>query len=286
MTVLNPVNKINPVLLPADTTPAAYRMGGPHMVPTFEIPATPKIPSTKNKGVSKIISAVFLASVIITASILVADPAYGHKLISHNGTHTDFDSALQIPDHRISWAVYDNLGAGEAKFYTFGAEHGDSFYASISVPKMDGLEEYSPSLFLVSPAGFEGQSAPFEAWPNTERFPYEGKIPGDEFYEPFGQVTYWERQEVRTRLPADGKYFVAVMDEKGQDGKYTLAIGTIEDFSGENLLVVLPMAWFETKLFVNDYLSVGIFFFTLAAAPAVAVLAVIRKKSRRNISKI
>ena len=226
-----------------------------------------------------------MATGIITA-IIMANPAYGHKLISHDGTHTNFDSALQIPDHRISWAVYDNLGAGGAKFYAFDAERGDSLYAGILVPKMDGLEEYSPSLFLVSPAGLEGQPAPFGAWPNTERFPYEGKFPGDEFYEAFGQVTYWERQEVRTHIPADGKYFIVVMDEKGRDGKYTLAIGTIEDFSGENLLVILPMGWLETKLFVNDYLSIGVFFLALTAAPAVAALAVIRKKSRRNVSKI
>ena len=226
-----------------------------------------------------------MATGIITA-IIMANPAYGHKLISHDGTHTDFDSALQIPDHRISWAVYDNLGAGGAKFYAFDAERGDSLYAGILVPKMDGLEEYSPSLFLVSPAGLEGQPAPFGAWPNTERFPYEGKFPGDEFYESFGQVTYWERQEVRTHIPADGKYFIVVMDEKGRDGKYALAIGTIEDFSGENLLVILPMGWLETKLFVNDYLSIGVFFLALTAAPAVAALAVIRKKSRRNVSKI
>ena len=227
-----------------------------------------------------------MASSIIAATIIMANPAYGHKLISHDGTHTDFDSALQIPDHRISWAVYDDLGSGGAKFYTFDAEHGDSFYAGILVPKMDGLEEYSPSLFLVSPAGFREQPAPFEAWPNVERFPYRGKFPGGEFYEPFGQVTYWERQEVRTHLPTDGRYFIVVVDEEGRDGKYALVIGTIEDFSGENLLAILPMAWLETKLFVNDYISVGIFFSVLAAVPAVAALAVIRKKSRWSISKI
>ena len=77
-----------------------------------------------------------------------------------------------------------------------------------------------------------------------------------------------------------------VVDERGRDGKYALAVGTIEDFSGENLLAVLPMAWLETKLFVNDYLSVGMAFLVLAAVPAVMVLAVIRKRSRRNIPKI
>ena len=236
---------------------------------------------------SKIILAALLASAITTTILIIpAGPAYGHKLISHDGTHTDFDSALQIPDHRISWAIYDDLGAGGAKFYAFDAERGDPLYAAISVPRMDGLEEYSPSLFLVSPAGFENDPSPPGTWPNAERFPYMGGFPGDEFYEPFGQVTYWERQEVRTSIPVDGKYFIVVADEEGRDGKYVLAVGTIEDFSGENLLAVLPMAWLETKLFVGDYLSLGILFLALAAAPAVAALAIIRRRSRQSISKV
>ena len=111
-----------------------------------------------------------------------------------------------------------------------------------------------------------------------------GEFPGGEFYEPFGQATYWERQEVRTHLPADGRYFIVVADE-GRDGKYALAIGPTDDFSGENLLAALPMAWLETKLFVDDYISLGIFS-VLAAVPAVAALAVIRKKSRQSISRI
>ena len=38
--------------------------------------------------------------------------AYGHKLIDQGDTHRGFESALQIPDHRISWAIYENLGPG------------------------------------------------------------------------------------------------------------------------------------------------------------------------------
>lgn len=249
------------------------------------IKRNPKNSSHRYKGVSKIVPLALLASAIITISIIMANPAYGHRLISHDGTHTNFDSALQIPDHRISWAVYDNLTMDGAKFYAFEGERGDSFYMSILIPKMDGLEEYSPTLFLVKPAGFEGQPVPFEDWPNTERFPYEEKFPGDEFYEPFGQVTYWERQEVRSYLPADGKYFIVVVDEEGQGGKYALSIGTIEDFSGENFLVVIATGWFETKLFVNDHLSVGTLFFALAAIPTIVALAAMRKKSRQSVSK-
>lgn len=126
--------------------------------------------------------------------ILVSlNPAYGHKLISHDDTHRNFESALKIPDHKVSWAIYENLGESEAKFYTFDANKGDSFYASIVVPKIEGLEEYSPTLVLVGDDNFE-----------KKKINYEKNFPGNEFYEPFGQITYWERQELKTEIPVDG----------------------------------------------------------------------------------
>ena len=88
-------------------------------------------------------------ALLLVIAIVSASPAYGHKLISHDDSHRSLNSALHIPDHKISWAIYENLGANEAKFYTFDAKKGDSFYASIVVPKINGLEEYSPSLLLM-----------------------------------------------------------------------------------------------------------------------------------------
>ncbi|MDH3394645.1 MAG: hypothetical protein OEL52_00660 [Nitrosopumilus sp.] len=218
-------------------------------------------------------------------AVISASPAYGHKLISHDDTHRNFDSALQIPDHKISWAIYENLGTNEAKFYSFDAKQGDSFYASIVVPKISGLEKYSPTLVLMDATAFEDSNTFFESQLNTEKFLYEGKFPGTEFYEPFGQATYWERQEVRTQIPSDGKYFIVVMDEKNQEGKYSLAIGTIEDFSGSDLFTILPKAWFDTKLFVNDYVSIGILVLVLVSIPPIPILIIVRRRSR-NISKI
>ena len=192
--------------------------------------------------------------------------AYGHKLITHDDSHFDFESALQIPDHKISWAIYEDLGTNDAKFYTFDAKKGDSFYASIVIPKIEGLERYSPTLILM---GNENGV--------NKKIPYEGDFPGNEFYEPFGQVTYWERQELKTEITSDGKYFIVVLDEKNQDGKYSLAIGTIEDFSGNDLITILPTAWIETKLFVNDYSSLAIMMFVIITIISVPIFFTIKK---------
>ncbi|MGI9567544.1 MAG: hypothetical protein ACR2LL_11110 [Nitrosopumilus sp.] len=220
--------------------------------------------------------------IFVVAIDVSVNPAYGHKLISHDDTHRSFETALLIPDHKISWAIYENLGTNEAKFYSFDAKAGDSFYASIVVPKLEGLEKYSPTLVLTDARFFEDNSNPIENQISAEKFFYEGQFPGTEFYEPFGQVTYWERQEVRTEIPIDGTYMIVVTDEKDQSGKYSLAVGTIEDFSGEEFFSILPKAWFDTKLFVNDYLSIGILFFILISIPAVPIIIVIKKRSMKK----
>jgi len=211
-------------------------------------------------------------------TLISISPAFGHKLISHDDSHRDFDSALVIPDHKISWAIYENLGVEETKFYTFDAKKGDSFYASIVIPKLDGLENYSPSLILMNDDVYQGNMSTNNLESSVQKFLYEGDYPGNEFYEPFGQVTYWERQEVNTIIPEDGQYFILVLDEKNQSGKYSLAIGTIEDFSGADFFTILPKAWFDTKIFVNDYSSLAIGILILIGIPVLISLGILRNK--------
>ena len=215
---------------------------------------------------------------LFIAMIISLSPAYGHKLISHDDSHRDFDSALVIPDHKISWAIYENLGTNETKFYTFDAKKGDSFYASIVIPNLDGLEKYSPSLILMNDDMSNGNTPSSNIQSSVQKFLYEGDYPGNEFYEPFGQVTYWERQEITTIIPDDGQYFILVLDEKNQSGKYALAVGTIEDFSGSDFFTVLPKAWFDTKLFFNDYISFIIGISILVGFPTILSLIILRNK--------
>ena len=219
---------------------------------------------------------IFLFLILIVVSI--SPFAHAHKLISHDDSHRDYESALVIPDHKISWAIYDNLGVNETKFYTFDAKTGYSFYASIVIPKLDGLQNYSPSLVLVNDDLFNNDSSSSNIESNIEKYLYEGDYPGNEFYEPFGQVTYWERQEITTIIPDDGQYFILVLDEKNQSGKYALAVGTIEDFSGSDFFTVLPKAWFDTKLFFNDYVSFIIGISILVGFPTMLSLIILRNK--------
>ena len=211
--------------------------------------------------------------VLFLLILVSTNQAFAHKLISHDDSHRDYESALVIPDHKISWAIYENLGTNEAKYYTFDAKKGDSFYASIVIPKIPGLEFYSPTINFIEPNNDESKFV-------VEKFLYEGDYPGSEFYEPFGQVTYWERQEINLEIPYDGKYFLVVADEKNQSGKYSLAIGTIEDFSGADFFTILPKAWFDTKIFVNDYFSLLIFFAILFSIIGLPIFFSVKRRRR------
>lgn len=211
--------------------------------------------------------------VLFLLILVSTNQAFAHKLISHDDSHRDYESALVIPDHKISWAIYENLGTNEAKYYTFDAKKGDSFYASIVIPKIPGLEFYSPTINFIKPNNDESKFV-------VEKFLYEGDYPGNEFYEPFGQVTYWERQEINLEIPYDGKYFLVVADEKNQSGKYSLAIGTIEDFSGADFFTILPKAWFDTKIFVNDYFSLLIFFAILFSIIGLPIFFSVKRRRR------
>ncbi len=53
------------------------------------------------------------------------------------------------------------------------------------------------------------------------------------FYEPFSRTSYWERQEQRVTLPADGRYVVAVWHAEEQVGRYTFVIGDKERLGGD-----------------------------------------------------
>jgi hypothetical protein len=113
-------------------------------------------------------------------------------------------------------------------------------------------------------------------------YSYQGSIPSKEFYEPFGQATYWSRQEVRAVIPTDGIYYLLVFDTQGNGGKYSLAVGEIEDFKPLDLITILPSAWFKTKLFFDDYISFAIGVVVISGIISLIILGLFRFKSKRK----
>ena len=203
--------------------------------------------------------------IVLFCLLMLPASAFGHKLIPTDGSNIDYESALIIPDPVISWAMYEEL-EGNALFYKFEAEKDDRLYSSIVIPKLDDLENFTPSLVLIGPSTFldlvdelkvidvdKNFDYPIPDGYDAYVFDFNGPIPSKEFYEPFGQITYWERQEIDLELEAPGTYYMAVFDKNGSSGKLALAIGYVEDFSGNDFVTVLPNAWLESRYFSEDF---------------------------------
>lgn len=218
-----------------------------------------------------------------------------HKLLSGNGNdNSKFTSAMIIPNHTISWAVYQTLNVDEgidARFYKFNnAQINSSFYAQIIIPKIDEFVNFTPSLILLEPNSYTvddnaitnvindnkstssnniNYTLPFGIPTNYQILinkTYNDTLPSPTIYEPFTQLSYWERQEINSKLDKLGTYYVVVYnsyddsDNNTQQqnstikfGKFSLAVGKIEDFSISDLLVLIPYSWISVKLFFNDY---------------------------------
>ena len=231
---------------------------------------------------------------LLLFTLFIPSDAFAHKLIPTDGSNIDYQNALEIPDPVISWAMYEEL-KGKPLFYKFDAEKGDRIYSSIVIPKLEPLEDFAPSLVLIGPEIFLDLISELRILESNRNFDYPlpegytayvfdymGPIPSTEFYEPFGQVTYWERQEIDLQLEAPGTYYVVVFDKNGSSGKLALAIGYIEDFSGSDFTTVLPAAWLESRYFSEDFSQLYILVGVISGIFALIGLGVYRKIKKND----
>ena len=226
---------------------------------------------------------------LLFCMMILPTSASAHKLIPTDGSNIDISSALEIPDPVVSWAMYEELG-NNVLYYKFDAKKGDKLFANIVIPKLDGLENFTPSLVFIAPSFTINLITELKVLDSTKSFPfstpdgydaivfdYDGVLPSKEFYEPFGQITYWERQEINLLIPVDETYYLAVYDSGDQSGKMALAVGYVEDFSASDFMTVLPNAWFESRLFMNDYTTPTIALIIFLSIPVVIGILIYKK---------
>jgi hypothetical protein len=247
-----------------------------------------------------------------------------HKLLSGNGNDNGkFTSAMIIPNHTVSWAVYQTLNSDEgidARFYKFNnTQINSSFYAQIVIPKIDQFVNFTPSLILLEPKSYtikengitnvinenkstsnnniNGDTLPFGIPTNYQIMinkNYNDTLPSPTIYEPFTQTSYWERQEINSKLYKLGTYYIVVYNSYDNSdnnvqqqnsavkfGKFSLTVGKVEDFSILDLLVLIPYSWLSVKIFFNDYwsLTLGITIFVSLVIVMPIVLILRRKRN-------
>ncbi len=239
-------------------------------------------------------------AVIAMASLCI--PATAHKPLQAENNN-ELENSLEIPNHRVSWVIYKELQAGNINYYKFNATAGDRFYAEMNIPKIYRLVNFTPSIILagngLNKNMVNGQNIAVGEIDTTPSLPeqglnvltieYIGTIPSREFYEEFSQTTFWQRQKlVIDNMPTSGTYNLMVASQE-QSGKYALAIGEIEDFGLTDFVTVLPVAWFQTKFFFEDYVTPLIaiaFGGGCVAAITVIMLSKLRRLKIRSKAKL
>ncbi len=88
---------------------------------------------------------LFLCIPLSQISLLIKD-GFGHKFIDSSSIlNNDFDTAITIPNHTLSWVIYHELDKREnkAKYYKFeNNKINSSFYAQITIPKNESIKIY------------------------------------------------------------------------------------------------------------------------------------------------
>jgi len=142
----------------------------------------------------------------------------------------------QIDDPTISTVVYATLDSQQdVDYYVFDGKKGQRILLEITIPQIEGQDDFAPTLALMGP-GLPAGTVPSQvAQPPRTGVQVIAPSPGpaDSFYEPFSRTSYWERQSQRVTLPAKGRYVVAVWHPQGELGRYGFVIGDKERPGGE-----------------------------------------------------
>jgi hypothetical protein len=135
-------------------------------------------------------------------------------------------NATEVVDPEVSKAYYGEL-SGEPHIYTINATEDFDLYVGILMPYADdSMKDVTAEIYkgdeMIQALG--GQDA---QWGSMFEF--------------FGQSTYWDGGEYRERVSA-GEYTISVWSINN-DSKYSLAVGLVEAFDGNetiNALTLIP----------------------------------------------
>ena len=216
----------------------------------------------------------FIILLMIGFIILNSSSTIAHRPLNTDGPGTR-SNPLFVPNHEISWAAYNSLNsANEVDYYQFEAEKGDSIYASIVIPVIDRLENFSPQFALIGPeldndyAGLNQKEIEdrleIKAGEGVIVKNYTGQRT-ETFFEPFTQTTYWEKQEATIIAPTSGKYYLAVFSNQNEQGKYVLSIGRREKWGFKDL-GSYPKIWWDVRMFTENRNSTYVITGLIAAA--------------------
>ena len=150
---------------------------------------------------------------------------------------TNEDTPMVVRDPTISTALYATLETNDdVDYFAFSAVKGSRVLVGITVPQIEGQQEFAPTVAVVGP-GLPAGVLPAPV--KSENYRGYGVIiiaptPPRGFFEPFSRTKYWSRQSEYVEIPGDATYTVAVWHEpQDETGRYVAVIGDREVSGGD-----------------------------------------------------
>ena len=171
--------------------------------------------------------------------------AHQPKLIKYSPTSNE---PHDVVEPEISKAYYGKL-TGEPHYYIIKNDVEFSFYAGITIPKIDDnikwislevLDQNNNSIFFE-----DGRNYNWKAW-----------------YEPYARDWYWVGPQIGTHNDKEfkgslkleaGNYIIKIFNDDNK-GSYSLAVGDIE-FFGESILEKISI-WTPILFYIGPYMDI------------------------------
>jgi uncharacterized membrane protein HdeD (DUF308 family) len=189
----------------------------------------------------------------------------------------DLSSAVLVPDPEKTFAIYGALHyPGEADYYRLELNANQMLELQLSVPDLS----FMPSLVVMGP-GIRTQDVPpdrIKAPEGSGVIVLPGIKPESAWYEPFSPMSIYQVSNYSLPAGSPGSYYVAVYSQN-QSGAYTLATGTLEEFSPSEWVMV-PLDLIKVRLWQGQTLP--LIFGPMVVLIIVGILILWSNKRRRS----
>ncbi len=181
--------------------------------------------------------------ILMLALFTIASVSFAHAPIVSTMSGSDISNAIPINNIEISQVLYKVLDHnGSFVWITFEGKKGQSLYFQPGVPKIDKFKDLKPEVVIIGPGLPKVHNLPFEIPSGTGALVFTSNGTPTVFYEPVTDTYSWIYFNKTITLPETGRYYlVSFFPPDGQAGNLFIAVGTIEQFTPQDIVNVFNM---------------------------------------------
>ena len=179
---------------------------------------------------------------VVLTIVLVSQSAWAHKPFFSDGQYLSPETAWQIDDIEISIVMYHEVTcSSQALWLKFDNEPGDLIYHQIGIPHLERMQNYRPVVAVVAP-GLPETDVPFElpAGMGAQILNSYCGMSQRNFSSPL-PAHVLILNDYLLQLPEGGGGYVVAWHPEGMTGKFWVAVGTVEDFTSEDIARVTSL---------------------------------------------